>query len=638
MRDWPTWKRAPVLALGLGWLGGGFEAWSLAATIRLDLGFLDAVKLGLLAVLAGGLVGFLAGLVAGPLAAALTRGRLPPARHALGMALSALFLAAWYLLPVARFKLQQGIPLAAGAFALTPVGVAGVIFFNAHYWLRREDIGEEYRLGWSGTAPLAALALVLLSAGWASGRGYGSSRALDTDPDVILVTIDTLRQDHVSAWHTGEPGDEAPVRTPVLDRLAAEGVRFADAITPLPETAPAHSAIMTGLHPARNGVLSNGHVLAPGYRTLAEVLAGEGYATGAFVSSVAVAARTGLDQGFQVYDDDLQPWVRGASRLLLARVGVAVIMRFLDPTDFPWLLERPAPVTFDHALAFLRRNPDRPVFLWVHLFEPHSPYEPHGLPGFEDNGTPGHPSVDHRWILSHEADFTYTDEVRRKLRRLYAEEVAYTDQQLGVFLDALDALGRDRPRDLVVAADHGEMLGEHGIEFNHHGIWDQTVRVPLIVVPHDANPWTRVVDRQVRLMDVPATILAMLGLERQEAWEGGDLMRFAEGVYDRGWASLLVGRKTASLSAGTLLGYRAPRADGKGDVKLVLDLDSGARALYDLASDPGETTDIAAEQSAVADELEKRVRAEVHGLIEQRGSTHLDRTTEAALEALGYIE
>ncbi|MDP6935331.1 MAG: sulfatase, partial [Myxococcota bacterium] len=355
---------------------------------------------------------------------------------------------------------------------------AGFVWFNAGYWFRREELGERHRLGWKVWSLVLGLGISTLSAWWASDRDFGSVRALPTDPTVVVITVDTLRRDHVSIH------GESPVQTPNLDALARDGETFTDTITPLPETAPAHAALWTGLHPVRTGVLSNGHRLPRGFRTLAEALADEGYATGAFVSSFAVDSRTGLDQGFEVYDDDFFPWIRGVSDVLVCRLVLRLVMRFGDPLTIPWLLERAAPDTYERALTFLEQTRDGPSLLWVHLFEPHAPYEPHGLAGFEDNGTPAEPSLDHRWILANEEDFTYTDEVRERLRRLYQEEVAYTDQQLGVFFEAVEALELDRDLLIVVTADHGEMLGEHGVEFNHHGLWEDVIRVPLVIVPH----------------------------------------------------------------------------------------------------------------------------------------------------------
>ncbi|MFT4977964.1 MAG: arylsulfatase A-like enzyme, partial [Myxococcota bacterium] len=611
---------------------GGFEAIKLSVTLKLSLTFLEGLLLALTSCLLGGLLAAGFGLLTGLVAQLLTRRWLDYRRHALSVAGVALLMGLWYLIPAAQDLYEQQRPQAALAFALTPLGIGGVIWFNAVFWLRREYIDEPLRLGWWFWSAAGALMLSLCSAAWLSQRAVNRVTALDADPDVLLVTFDTLRRDHVSMY-----GD-SPVETPVLDALAAEGIAYHNAITPMPETLPAHSAIFTGLHPARNKVLSNGHTLSRGYPTLAGLLAEEGYATGAFVSSFAVDSRTGIDQGFQIYDDDFFPFVRGFSEIRAAHVGLKVVMRLFDPTDFPFLLERNAPVTYGRALDWIDSNTRRPTFAWVHLFEPHAPYEPHGLPGFEDNGTPGAPVLDHRDILSNEASFTYTDDVREKLRRLYAEEVAYSDQQLGMFLEQHAALGRDRPLLLIVTADHGEMLGEHGIEFTHHGIYDETLRIPLIIQPVRFSEMTRRVDEQVRLMDLFATVLKQLQLDIPEHTESGELVKFAELPNQRGYSSLLMGRRTASLSEGTLFGYRVQNSEGS-NIKYIL-ADDGSEQLYDLISDPGEQNNLAAEQPQIAASLRAKVEGEVRSakIAELLQQTETDASTQEALRALGYIE
>ena len=627
--------RAPLLGFGLGALAGGFEALALGATLRLSMGFFDGLLLGATAVLLDGLLGAVLAVIPGIWADLILRKRLTPARYAAAMTGTALLLGCWFLWPLGAHKQGQGLLPAALAFYLLPIGVAGVTWYNAHYWLRREDIGEERRLGWWFWSVVMGLSLALIAAGVAGTRSVGGRRAIATDPTVILVTIDTLRRDHLSIY------GESPVQTPVFDALANRGIRYDNAVTPLPETGPAHSALMTGRHPARTGVLSNAHSLPTRFRTLAEELAHEGYATGAFLSSFALDSRTGLDQGFQIYDDDFNPWVRGLSHIRVAGLALRAIMRLLDPTDFPFLLERRAPQTIDRALSWLDQTRGRPALLWVHLFEPHAPYEPHGMPGFEANGTPEAPTVDHRYILSHEDEVDYTPALRQQLRSLYAEEVAYTDQQLGVLLDGVEVMDLGRPVLLVVTADHGEMLGEHGIDFNHHGIWEETIRVPLVIVPPDdklmATLKEPVVRQQVRLMDVPATILTLLKLEPMAESEGAETIKFAQGLRHKDYATLLVGRRTASLSEGTLYGYRAARADGQGNIKFIWDPSNQRERVFDLSTDPHEERDIAESQPAALDALRTGVRAEVGALVKVPGPATDPSVTEA-LRALGYVE
>jgi len=670
LRDLSPGVRAPILGFGLGAVAGGFEAIKLAATLKLSPSFLQALELGLVAVAADAVLGLVFALPVGLAVQLLTRRMMASRRHALGMAATAALLGWWFLVPAARTLLDEHRTAAALAFAVAPFGIGGVVWFNAGYWLRREEIGEDRRLGWSLASLVGALGLALGAAGTLATRTFGGAQALEGDPAVILITIDTLRRDCVSAYYDDK--SQAPVQTPTLDRLASQGILFTDAITPFPETAPAHSAMMTGLHPFRTGMLSNGHHLASGYKTLAETLSGEGYATAAFVSSFAVDSRTGLDQGFEVYDDELMPWVRGVSEILAARLATRLLLHFGDPLRFDFLLERPSPVTYDLALDWLQDNGDKPFFLWVHTFDVHSPYEPHGMPGFEDNGTPGHPSIDHRWILAHEDQFTYDADAQAKLRRLYAEEVAYTDQQLGLFIDRVQALKLDRPVLLIVAGDHGEMLGEHGIEMNHHGVYEQAVRIPLIIDPIKVSGPKRVVGEQVRLMDLPATVLGQLGLDPKAMGktEGINLLHFVDLPDQMGATTMVMGRRSASLSQGTLFALRAnarkvptPPESGRpgetlppvnpkrGRIKYILDPDAGTEALYDLDADPLEQQDEAVQQPQVVEQLRARVVQEAGlkasegpgGLHFQAGADaavapSIDAAAQERLKALGYVD
>lgn len=635
---WQPWKRVPVLGFGLGIMAGGFEAVKLSVTLKLSMTFVQGLLLAMTCSVLGGMMGLGFGLLGGLCAQLLTRKWLEYRRHAMGLAVVSFLFGVWYLIPAALDIYDQQRPQAAMAFALAPIGIAGVVWFNAVFWLRREYIDEAPRLGWWFWSLAGAAFLSVCSAGWLSQRVASTVTAIDTDPDVLIITFDTLRRDHVSIYGEDPFGDGVPVQTPVLDQLAEDGILYRNAVTPMPETLPAHSAMFTGLHPVRNKVLSNGHILSRGYPTLASMLSEEGYATGAFVSSFAVDSRTGIDQGFQTYDDDFFPFVRGFSEIRVAHIGLKVVMRVLDPTDFPFLLERTAPVTYGRALQWMANNPRRPTFAWVHLFEPHSPYEPHGMPGFEDNGTPDNPALDHREILSNEADFVYTDEVRQKLRRLYAEEVAYSDQELGRFLQAREDLGRDRPLLLIVTADHGEMLGEHGIEFNHHGIYDEALRIPLIIQPVHFSEMTRTVDEQVRLMDVLATVLKQLKLDLPEHTESGELVKFAELPLQRGYSTLLMGRRTASLSEGTLFGYRVHNSEGH-NIKYIL-ADDGTEALFDLQQDPREQVNIAPQQQDIAVSLRQKVEGEVGSarISDLLQESAADAATQDALQALGYLE
>jgi arylsulfatase A-like enzyme/Flp pilus assembly protein TadD len=304
---------------------------------------------------------------------------------------------------------------------------------------------------------LGSLSVLLLAA---------ACGADDVRPSVLLVTIDTLRADAVSAW-----GVEVGT-TPVLDGLAAKGTRFAHASSVTPITLPTHASILTGLRPADHGLTVNGvSVSELPVSTLAERLAQQGYATGAFVSSTVLDRRFGLDAGFAHYDDDLV--VQGGATL---------------PT------ERRGDLTVDRALDWEGWS-DSPYFAWVHLFDPHAPY---AAPG----GRSG------------------TD------RAAYLDEVRFVDQQLGRLIGGVRAAS-DGPVLVVVLSDHGEGLGQHGEETHSLLLHESTMHVPWVMAwlgdnPPAGFPTSRgeVREDAVSVLDVTPTVLDVLGLPAAARVEG----------------------------------------------------------------------------------------------------------------------
>jgi arylsulfatase A-like enzyme/Flp pilus assembly protein TadD len=236
-------------------------------------------------------------------------------------------------------------------------------------------------------------------------------------PNVLVVTIDTLRRDAVG-WIGGTPD------TPALDALAHEAFRFDTTVSPVPLTLPAHTSIMTGLVPRRHGVRDNGQVLPSGIATLAERLRADGYATAAFTSGYPLRALFGLDRGFDRYDDTL-------------------------PVGSEGWLERPADATTAAAVAWAVQA-KRPWFLWVHYYDAHDPYVQH--PEFPRTGPRG----------------------------AYASEVAFVDHAIGTLLEHPAVRGAGTLL-TVVTADHGESFGEHGEWTHGFFVYDTTVLVPLVI-------------------------------------------------------------------------------------------------------------------------------------------------------------
>lgn len=632
--EWADERREPVdlirstvpASLALGALAGAAEFGFIGAQVALSLAFDEAIVLGLVSVALGMILALVLMVPSVLLAGVMTRWESESATSlALGLLGGAL--SAWHLWAMGLTLLDQpGRGPSAAAFFAMPLGVVGVVHVNAKYWIRKAH--KSAQLGLRPSVRFVPLALgvsallVAVTSFASSGPSYGSGMALDTDAPVLIITVDSLRRDHVSTY------GEGVVSTPSIDELGEAGVVFENAVTPFPETAPAHAAMFVGMHPVRMGVLSNGHALHPRYNTLAEMLEEEGYATAAFVSSFAVDSRSGLDQGFQVYDDDFFPAVRGLNSIRLSSYALRALMRFGNPVEYRSLLERDGEDTLGRALSWLRDNGRRPFFMWVHLFEPHAPYETHGAVGA--------PTIDHRQILANEPD-QYDAKMVEDLRELYAEEVLHTDALLGDFLDAVRDIV-DRPMTIVFAADHGELLGEHGIHFNHHGIYDETVRVPLIVVPHKGSPVHKRIPSQVRLMDIPNTVLAVLGMDTVDDIESGDLTAFWNDTQDRDYASFLMGRMGRRLDEGTLFGYRAAQTDGDRGSMLKYIWSPGAKQswLYDLSMDPDEAVDISLSQAAVVQAMEQQVRREL-GTAAPEGAEANESETEA-LKALGYLE
>ncbi len=626
-----TWLKVPELAIGLGLLAGGLEGLAVATTIRLQLGWGEAFLLMACTLLAGVVVALGAAIPAGFLVQRVWRGRTASHRQALGLGLVGFVLAAWYFWPMGWDLVRQGRLAGGLAGFAVPVGFFGTVMFNARHWLRKVEIGWEPRVGWLPISLLVALLLAAVDASWlVSSLERAEGMALEGDKNVLIVTIDTLRRDHVSAY--GEP--EA-VPTPRFDALAAQGVLFTDAVTPLPETGPSHASLFTSLHPSTHGVISNGHVLHRGYTTLAERLAEEGYSTGAFVSSFAVDSRAGLDQGFDIYDDDFLPSIHGLSEIRLVGLAQRVLMRFGDPLEFPFLLERPGATTNQRAIAWLEGRGGRPFMCWVHYFEPHAPYEAHE--GMTLEGVPAE-GIDHRWILAHEQGFEYTPEIIEGLRALYGQEVREADARLGELLDALEAMGHSEDTIVIVTADHGEMLGEHDYHFNHHSIFDEAVRIPLAIRAPGLRPGTQVVDAQVRVMDIVPTVLDYLRLDPADPTEGVELLGYAEKVRHASLPTSLVGRKTGALDRGALLGFRTGRPhDQEGrPLKYIWDLDAQQEQLFDLVGDPDELNDVSAEHPELVAQARRVVTPDAERL--QLEPVELDRATQEGLRALGYIE
>jgi arylsulfatase A-like enzyme/Tfp pilus assembly protein PilF len=386
------------------------------------------------------------------------------------------------------------------------------------------------------------------------------------------VTIDTLRADRLGAY------GHASAETPVTDRLAREGVLVEDATAHVPQTGPSHASLLTGRLPYEHGVRDNfASALRPDLPTLASILRGVGYETAGFVASITVASRTGLGRGFETFDD---PFTNEGKRRLLSRS------------------ERRAAEVVDAALAWARRPRERPFFAWVHLYDPHAPYEP-PAPYDQRLGDP------------------------------YDGEVAYSDEQVGRLLGFLDETGLRGSTLFVLTSDHGEGLGEHGEDEHLLFVYDSTLRVPLLVSWPGVLPQGKSVSGPFRSVDLLPTILELLGAppsptsgtSRAAALREADRFPDSESYAESLYGSLHFGY--APLRALRAEGWKyidAPRAE-----------------LYDLREDPGERRNLLEQRPDRAERMRQRLARYDTGEASPAEAVDMDASELERLIALGYV-
>lgn len=339
--------RAPILGAGLGAWVGLIESFAVLLDGRVHLGRLDAAAFGVGAVLVGAVTGLAAGLFAAAVLLVPVRYPILERRHALGMALSTFALGALHLWPLAWAKWVQGVGLPSAVFVLFPLGFSGVVYFNARYWLTREALGERRRVGFVRGSLLLAAALGAAGGLVGGGGRYGSARAVAGDASALLVLVEG-------------PALAGPL--PRLEALAEGGVRFTGLVAPVPAREGALAALFTGRHPLRSAEPGVGGAwrLPKGQDTLAEALAAEGYATGAFWSTADAGADRGFAQGFEIYDDESLP--------LPAGLGQLRVLRWAARAGGPWRAEgRSAAGTVERAQAWMGAVGARPALAVVHL-------------------------------------------------------------------------------------------------------------------------------------------------------------------------------------------------------------------------------------------------------------------------------
>lgn len=427
-----------------------------------------------------------------------------------------------------------------------------------------------------GRTAVGVVACLLAACSGGEPLAPGLGRGASAGANVLLVTLDTTRADHLTCF--GAQG----ASTPNLDALAARGVRFSQALTCVPLTTPAHASLLTGLYPPSHGVRNNGEEPLPAACvSLAELLAAQGYDTSAFVSAFVLDRRYGLDQGFAHYDDRLP--------------------RREGDTTFGGAQERPGQATTDALLAWIAgRDARRPFFAWIHYYDAHDPYRP---PAPFDSRFKG---------------------------REYAGEIAGVDAQLGRVLQALESSGAADNTLIAVVGDHGESLGQHGESTHGRTLYEEVMRVPWILAGPRGQAQTggREIERVVSIVDVMPTILDLLDAPFPEDLDGRSALAKPEPdravyletmmpLFNNGWAPLFALRSARAKY------IRAPRPE-----------------FFQLDQDPFELSDGAGIDSGEARALAARLEQRLSGwpdplLLASRGRP-LGSQSAQALQALGY--
>ncbi|MCB9914807.1 MAG: sulfatase [Planctomycetes bacterium] len=451
---------------------------------------------------------------------------------------------------------------------------------------------------------------------WAAPRVSGP-RAADPRPDLVLVTLDTLRADAVGAY-------SGVADTPFLDELAARGVLFEDAWTACNSTLPSHASLLTGLPVPAHGLLDNASTLAPEVRGLAQALRARGYLTAAAVSVGHLEPGwSGLGRGFDRYHEVVPGGELDGARTLTAVAG--------------WLDEFAA-------------DPARPpLFLWVHLFDPHTPYAstPGALRAYEaQEAARGEAPPERTATPATVGTTTYTapggflEGVTNEAwaRHLYAAGVAYTDGLMRAFVKRLEQDGLLERGLLVVTADHGESLGEHDVWYGHQRLHPEVTRVPLLLLPpRDAGlaPGLRVVSRASTL-DVPATFAHLAGVSELEL-PGEDLYALArqdDRPDRRVWFVHASGEQAGCRDDAAHYWRNLLEYDQLGPARRE---PAGKEELYLLADDPGARTDAAARAPELAERYRDLLEAWLGAVGGGRSVEQaLDPEQRARLRALGY--
>ncbi len=455
------------------------------------------------------------------------------------------------------------------------------------------------------------------------------SSAIISKPNVIMLIIDTLRADRLGCYGYNKD------TTPSIDSIAKRGVLFEQAYVQWPSSLPSHASIMTSMYPHLSGAFPNGNHLDPKLETLAKILKANGYRTGAFVTNSLVGNRHNFDLGFDTFIDladfdyentTWEMWVHSFS--------IVRLFDYLSRNDI-----------FTHfALSWLDKNKSGPFFLWVQWLYPHAPYDPNNkfLKRFANNYTGIADGSMEQIELINGKNFRLSEEDQRYYEALYDGEVAYSDYQVKRVIDKLESLDLLENSLLIITSDHGENLYEHPAKYKHHGVYDSSLHIPLILFFPAKLPETKRISEVIESIDIAPTILDILEIPEPAQFQGKSALSLIYGK-DPDWNSVAYG-----MYFGSKQNFFTIR---DGDWKIILKTRENRQEfeLYHILSDPNEQVNRIEIEPEIADSLKQTLTSWIErnfedrelvytpGKIYEDGPEH-DNETLNRLRSMGYIK
>lgn len=434
----------------------------------------------------------------------------------------------------------------------------------------------------------------------------------DTEhPNILLVTLDTLRADYLGCY-----GNKV-VQTPALDALASDGYLFEKAFAQSPFTTPSHCSIMTSTYASWHGA-ANGSAMKKDYPTLAEILQVNGYETAAFVSSTMVRSSTGLNRGFDYYEDSISTYSSLFRNDECPFILATCLVSWMQDNQIP------GNTVTNRALAYLN-NVGSPFFCWLHYYDPHAPYDA---------------PEQYKRMYDGKMDSQLPKAIERSR---YAGEVTYTDFQLGRIIKYFKGKDLYDEMLIIITADHGEAFGEKHdkiVEYGHGKyLYDTTQHIPLIVKLPKTKAGGRRNKDIVQLIDIAPTVLDLLGATHIETFQGHSFLNLLNG-HERGIGGIAYAETTKLPSIGKnilendesskLVSMRTDK------FKYISDIGRERQELYDIVIDPHETVDIYSKKSELAQKYYQKIQDILDTSVKNETFT-VDPRVLQQLKTLGYI-